>query len=284
MLDVVDQTAVVAEPPLHGAAFGAHDVDLGGVGLACALVLHRVALEFLRGSSACRRSSRTTISRPLLRKAYSRNRLEIVSREYVVVSKIVLGGPVGHRGAGVLARLHRAHLLERTVRDADREALAPLVATVAHLDHEVAGQGVDDRDTDAVQTAGDLVAAAAELAAGVQHGQRHRDRRHAPGREPCRSGCRGRCPRPGRRRRPCRVTHDPVAVAGQRLVDGVVDDLADQVVQAALAGGADVHARALAHRLEALEHLDRDWRRSDRFSERRVAEAALRRADLRGSG
>ena len=51
--------------------------------------------------------------------------------------------------------------------------------------------------------------------------------------------------------------HDPVAVAGQRLVDGVVDDLPDQVVQAALAGGTDVHARPLADRLETLEDLDR---------------------------
>ena len=50
---------------------------------------------------------------------------------------------------------------------------------------------------------------------------------------------------------------DPVAVAGQRLVDGVVHDLPHQVVQAALAGGADVHAGALADRLEALEDLDR---------------------------
>ena len=48
---------------------------------------------------------------------------------------------------------------------------------------------------------------------------------------------------------------DPVAVAGQRLVDGVVDDLVDQVVQAALAGRADVHAGALADRLETLEDL-----------------------------
>ena len=51
--------------------------------------------------------------------------------------------------------------------------------------------------------------------------------------------------------------HDPVAVAGQRLVDGVVDDLPDQVVEAALTGRADVHARALADRLETLEDLDR---------------------------
>ena len=49
---------------------------------------------------------------------------------------------------------------------------------------------------------------------------------------------------------------DAGAVAGERLVDGVVDDLEDEVVQAARAGGADVHAGALADRLEALEYLD----------------------------
>ena len=38
-------------------------------------------------SAATGRSSRTTISRPLLRKAYSRIRAVIVSREYDVVSK-----------------------------------------------------------------------------------------------------------------------------------------------------------------------------------------------------
>jgi two-component system cell cycle sensor histidine kinase/response regulator CckA len=50
---------------------------------------------------------------------------------------------------------------------------------------------------------------------------------------------------------------DVVAVAGQRLVDGVVDDLEHHVVQAgAVVGVADVHAGPLAHRLQALEDLD----------------------------
>ena len=45
---------------------------------------------------------------------------------------------------------------------------------------------------------------------------------------------------------------------GQRLVDGVVDDLVDHVVQAgAVIGVADIHARPLAHRIEALQDLDR---------------------------
>ena len=54
------------------------------------------------------------------------------------------------------------------------------------------------------------------------------------------------------------VTSDLGGVAGERLVDGVVDDLVDHVMQAgAVIGVADIHARALAHRVEALEDLDR---------------------------
>ena len=49
---------------------------------------------------------------------------------------------------------------------------------------------------------------------------------------------------------------DPGGIAGHRLVDRVVDDLPDEVMQAARVGRADVHARALADRLEALEDLD----------------------------
>ena len=49
---------------------------------------------------------------------------------------------------------------------------------------------------------------------------------------------------------------DPVAVAGHGLVDGVVDDLVDAVVVAALEGVADVHGGALADGLHALEDLD----------------------------
>ena len=52
------------------------------------------------------------------------------------------------------------------------------------------------------------------------------------------------------------VTRTVVGVAGQRFVDRVVDDLVDEVVQAALGRRADVHAGAFANRLEPLEHLD----------------------------
>ncbi len=49
---------------------------------------------------------------------------------------------------------------------------------------------------------------------------------------------------------------DRVGVASQRLVDRVVDELVDHVVQPVDIGVADVHARAAADRLEALEDLD----------------------------
>ena len=107
-----------------------------------------------------------------------------------------------------------------------------------------------------MQAAGDLVAAAvAELAAGVQDGQHdldgrallllhHRDRDAAAVVDD-RDGVVG-----------MDRDVDARAVAGERLVDGVVDDLVDEVVQAAHAGRPDVHAGSLADRLEALEDGD----------------------------
>src|SRR5690606_21527484 len=49
---------------------------------------------------------------------------------------------------------------------------------------------------------------------------------------------------------------DARAVAGEGLVDGVVDDLPQAVHEAAGIGGAGVHPGALAHGLQPLEHLE----------------------------
>src|SRR5699024_1959907 len=106
-----------------------------------------------------------------------------------------------------------------------------------------------------VQAAGDGVPAAAELAAGVQDGHHHLDR------GPTLGGV--------HRHRDAAtvVLHlhptvgqqgdlDVVAVAGQRLVHGVVHHLVDQVVQAPFTGGTDVHAGALANCFKPLENGD----------------------------
>ncbi len=161
--------------------------------------------------------------------------------------------PERDRGAGLVGRLE---LLQRPVGYAEAERLAPVVPAVAHVDLQLAAQRVDHRDADAVQTAGDLVAATAELAAGVQHGERHRHGRHVLAGRGVGGDATAVVLDPdaavGEQGQP-----DPVAVPGECLVDGVVDDLPDQVVQAALTGGADVHAGTLPHRVEPLEHLDR---------------------------
>ena len=115
-------------------------------------------------------------------------------------------------------------------------------------------QGVDDRHADAVEAAGDLVAVAAELAAAVQLGEGDLDAGHLVlavdvGRDAA------------------AVVDDLAAAVGQQgdvdaggvaghgLVDGVVDDLPDEVVEAGRAGAADVHAGPLPDRFEALEDL-----------------------------
>ena len=47
-----------------------------------------------------------------------------------------------------------------------------------------------------------------------------------------------------------------VAVARQRFVDGVIYNFIDQMVQPALAGRPDIHARAFSDRLQPLQNLD----------------------------
>jgi hypothetical protein len=120
-----------------------------------------------------------------------------------------------------------------------------------------------------VQTAGDGVGIAVELAARVQHGEHHldcgllldgvhADRDAAPVVDDADAAI---------------GLQDDVDAGGEarhRLVDRVVDDLPDQVVQATLTRGTDVHAGPLADRLEPLENGDR----------RRVVAALLLRHGL----
>ena len=106
-----------------------------------------------------------------------------------------------------------------------------------------------------MESAGDRVPAPTELAAGMQHGEDDLDRRLALGAVHVHGDS-------------TTVVHhadgavledrdlDRVAMTGQGLIDGVVDDLVHQVVESALPRRTDVHAGALAHRLQAFEHLN----------------------------
>ena len=199
------------------------------------------------------RSSVSEMRRPRVRNAVSRSRCSIVANSKSSVSKISASGRKVIRGAGLAAG---GALGERRLRRSARVVLGEREPVAADLDVELLRERVDDGDADAVQAAGDLVAAAvAELAAGVEHGQHDLDRRLALLLHR-RDGDAAAVVDDGDR--VVRVDRhvDAAAVAGERLVDGVVDDLVDQVMQPAHTGRADVHAGALAHGFEALEDGD----------------------------
>ena len=188
---------------------------------------------------------------PALRKASSRSRWARTSKLNSVVSKICASGlkvilvprrsvtPVLCSGACGVAALVGLHVDLLAAPDLEVEPL---------------GQRVDHRHADAVQTARDLVAVVVELAAGVQHRQHDLGGRPAALVHVHRDAA--AVVDDGHRAVEVDRDVDLGAVAGQRLVDRVVDDLVDEVVQAGGSGRPDVHRRALADGLEAFEHLD----------------------------
>src|SRR5690606_18966948 len=138
--------------------------------------------------------------------------------------------PVAALGRGALdvQRGHDVTVLERDVVE---------VAVALDLGLEAHGQGVDHRTADPVQAAGDLVGAFAELAAGVKLGEDDLD----GGPALCFHDVDGdTAPVVGHRRRTIGVEHhlDGVGLAGQGLVDGVVDDLGQQLMVAVGPGAA----------------------------------------------
>ena len=117
------------------------------------------------------------------------------------------------------------------------------------------GEGVHHRHPDAVQAARHGVGPGLELAAGVQGGE-HRGQRRLFGLLVRVDGNAAAVVLDRHRVIGMEGDVDASAEPGHRLVDGVVDHLPHQVVQAAGTGGADVHGGALAHRLETLEDGD----------------------------
>ena len=119
---------------------------------------------------------------------------------------------------------------EVALRHAVLVALGPHSPFAADLDLEPLRQRVDHRDPDAVEAARDLVGGVLELAARVEHGQHDLRRRPAAllvdvHRDAAavvadRAGAVG-----------VQDDLDAVAVPGERLVDGVVDHLVDEVVE-----------------------------------------------------
>ena len=162
----------------------------------------------------------------------------------------------GQRLAGVLADRGLARDLQRLDRVAALEAHLVALAVAVDLQLQPIAERVHHRHAHAVQAARDLVGILVELTARVQLG--HDD---LGGRDALALVDVGRDAASvvGHRDRAVGVQDHlhQVGVPRQRLVDGVVHHLIDHVVQTrAVVGVADIHAGALAHRIQALENLD----------------------------
>ena len=111
-------------------------------------------------------------------------------------------------------------------------------------------------NSDAVQPSGDLVSVGVKLSAGVQFRHHHFGGRlslflHFIDRDPAAViDYRDRIVQMDR-------DFDGVAISSQCLIDRVVHHFIDQVMQAQLAGRADIHSRPLAHGLPAFKNRDR---------------------------
>ena len=106
-----------------------------------------------------------------------------------------------------------------------------------------------------METARDRVGLASELAAGVQRGHHRLHARQAGRRVDIH-----RNPAPvvlhADRAVFTDVDADALAPACHELVDAVVDDLEDQVVEAALVCAPDVHSRSAPNGFHPLQHLN----------------------------
>ena len=106
-----------------------------------------------------------------------------------------------------------------------------------------------------MQTAGDLVSAAAEFAARVKFGQHDFDGGfslffyHA-------DGYASSVVRDAHRAVGKYLDRDVRAVACKRLVYGVVNDFRHEMMKSARVRGADVHSRTLPYGIQSLEHLN----------------------------
>ena len=163
-------------------------------------------------------------------------------------------GLEAHLGAAPVGRA--ADLDQLALRLAALEGHAIELLTAGDFDFQPLRQSVGDRNADAMQAAGRLVDLGVEFAAGVQRAHDHFQRRLV-----LELGMRidrdaAAVVVDGDEAVGFHLDLDPVSVAGQRLVHGVVDHFREEVMQRLLVGAADIHAGPAAHRLEPFQHLD----------------------------
>ena len=173
---------------------------------------------------------------------------------------VVPGGFGKNLGVGFESHLRTCfggwlNLLQVADRLAILKALVVTVVSITDFDLQPLGQGIDYRCTNPVQTAGNLVSAAAEFSSCVQDGKDNGDSRDAQFWLDA-------------DRNSSTVILDADDVARQQvhqnlgtmtckdLVDCIVHNLIHQMMQTLWSGGTDVHTGTLAHRVQSLQDLN----------------------------
>ena len=128
------------------------------------------------------------------------------------------------------------------------------LAVAAHLHVHCGGERIDDGNTDAVQTARDLIPIAAEFAARMEHGEHDLNGGHAALMHI--DGDAAPVVRNGNAVVPMDHDLNVVAVARKCLVDGVIHDLIDEMMQSAFRCRSNVHTWTFPHCLQSFEDLD----------------------------
>ena len=126
------------------------------------------------------------------------------------------------------------------------------MAVAGDLDLEPLGDSVDAFRADAVGATGELVAALAVFAAGVEGGEHHLDAGNAVLRVDI-DGDAAAVVADGNGTVDVDVDLDAGAEIGEMFVDGVVEHLGNAVVERTLVGAADIHTGLLPDGFEALE-------------------------------
>ncbi|KAF5029673.1 hypothetical protein DSECCO2_646110 [anaerobic digester metagenome] len=134
------------------------------------------------------------------------------------------------------------------------KTLMVAVFSVANLNFQPFRQCVDNRRTDTVQTAGNLIAPATEFATGMQNRKHDGNGRNS---HFWLNTNRNAASVIGDTNHIVRqnIHLDIGTKARERLVNGIVDNLVYQMVQPARAGRTDIHTGTLSHRFKPFKHL-----------------------------
>ena len=158
-------------------------------------------------------------------------------------------------GAAVLLVFDFADDAEFVGRLSPGESHVMDLAVARDFDLEPIGEGVGALGSDTMQASGIFVGALPEFSAGVQVGEHELDRGHLPFRMDINRNAAAVIPH-GDRTVHVHGHLNFGAIAGQMLVDGVIEHLEDEMMQTAFIGVADIHPGPFAHGLQPLQFVD----------------------------